>query len=277
MMMTRQFAFTHKDFNRLRTLVKHHTGISLSELKQDLLYRRLSPRLKALGLRSFADYCLHLSQQNSYELEQFTNAITTNLTAFFREPHHFEYLAAAALPEIMQRKGKSRRLRIWSAGCSSGEEPYSLAIVIKESQLSANWDVKILATDIDSNMLAQAKRGIYSEERVEGLSQERLKRFFLKGQGNHRGMVKVAPQLRELVCFGRLNLLQDWPMPGPFDILFCRNVVIYFDKETKHHMFDRFADAMNTGDHLFVGHSESLFHISERFQLVHKTIYRKVA
>ncbi|MGH8606530.1 MAG: CheR family methyltransferase [Gammaproteobacteria bacterium] len=276
--MTRPFAFTPKDFDRLRGLVRRHTGISLSELKQDMVYRRLSPRLKELGLTSFAEYCQRLSESNGEELEQFTNAITTNLTAFFRELHHFEYLANTALPELIAKKAPSRRLRIWSAGCSSGEEAYSLAIVVKESLLdSADWDVRILATDIDSNMLSKARQGIYSQERVQDLSHERLQRLFLKGRGSHRGMVKVVPQLRSLVHFKRLNLLHEWPMRGPFDIIFCRNVVIYFDQETKRAMFDRFAELMGDGNHLFVGHSESLFRLSDHFHLVHKTIYRKVA
>ncbi len=275
--MTRLFAFAPKDFDRLRGLVRRHTGISLSELKQDMVYRRLSPRLKELGLTSFGEYCQRLSESNSEELEQFTNAITTNLTAFFREPHHFEYLANIALPELIAKKAPSRRLRIWSAGCSSGEEAYSLAMIVQESLLdSAGWDVRILATDIDSNMLTKARQGIYSQERVQDLSQERLQRLFLKGRGSHRGMVKVVPQLRSLVHFKRLNLLHEWPMRGPFDIIFCRNVVIYFDKETKCAMFDRFAELMSHGNHLFIGHSESLFRLSDRFQLVHKTIYRKV-
>ncbi|MGH6634721.1 MAG: CheR family methyltransferase, partial [Gammaproteobacteria bacterium] len=164
--MRRLFAFTPKDFDRLRGLVRHHTGISLCDLKQDMVYRRLSPRLKELGLTSFAEYCQRLSR-GSGEIEQFTNAITTNLTSFFREPHHFEYLANTALPELSAQKASSRRLRIWSAGCSSGEEAYSLAMVVKESLPdSPEWDVRILATDIDSNMLTKAKSGIYSQERV---------------------------------------------------------------------------------------------------------------
>lgn len=276
--MTRLFAFTPKDFDRLRGLVRRHTGISLRDLKQDMVYRRLSPRLKELGLTCFAEYCQRLSGGSSDEIEQFTNAITTNLTSFFREPHHFEYLANTALPELIAQKGRLRRLRIWSAGCSSGEEAYSLAMVVKESLPdSAEWDVAILATDIDSNMLAKARRGIYSQERVQDLSKGRLKRFFLKGRGSHRGMVKVVPQLRSLVHFKWLNLVHEWPMRGPFDIIFCRNVVIYFDKETKCATFDRFAELMGNGNHLFVGHSENLFRLSDRFHLVHKTIYRKVA
>lgn len=275
--MTRLFAFTSKDFDRLRGLVRRHTGISLCELKQDMVYRRLSPRLKELGLTSFAEYCQRLSW-GSGEIEQFTNAITTNLTSFFREPHHFEYLANTALPELIAQKARLRRLRIWSAGCSSGEEAYSLAMVVRESLPdSAEWDVRILATDIDSNMLTKAKRGIYSQERVQDLSEERLKRFLLKGRGSRRGMVRVVPHLRSLVHFKRLNLVDEWPMRGPFDIIFCRNVVIYFDKETKCATFERFAELMGNGNHLFVGHSENLFRLSDRFHLVHKTIYRKVA
>jgi len=276
--MTRLFTFTPKDFDRLRGLVRRHTGISLCALKQDMVYRRLSPRLKELGLTCFAEYCQHLSEGDSDEVEQFTNAITTNLTSFFREPHHFEYLANTALPELIEQKASLRRLRIWSAGCSSGEEAYSLAMVVKESVPDlAEWDVRILATDIDSNMLTNAKSGIYSQERVQELSEGRLKRFFLKGRGSHRGMVRVAPQLRSLVHFKQLNLVHEWPMRGPFDIIFCRNVVIYFDKETKCATFDRFAELMGNGNHLFVGHSENLFRLSNRFHLVHKTIYRKVA
>lgn len=206
---------------------------------------------------------------------QFVNAITTNLTAFFREVHHFDYLATTLLPALLQDKVR-RRLRLWSAGCSTGEEPYSLAMVVRETlPASVGWDTKILATDIDSNVLATARLGVYSTERASGLSPQHLQRWFRRGTGANAGLMRVVPALQELITFRQLNLMHDWPLRGPFDIIFCRNVAIYFDKATQRRLFDRFADQLDRQGYLFVGHSESLSAITERFELLGKTIYRK--
>ena len=274
--MDREFRFTDRDFTRIRALVSQHTGIALSEAKREMVYSRLVRRLRALRLESFEHYYTLLEAGDAGELVQFVNAVTTNLTAFFREAHHFDALAATLLPELMRNQARNRRLRLWSAGCSTGEEPYSIAMVVQETLPAAeNWDVKILATDIDSNVLSTASRGIYSEERLSGISRPRLQRWFRKGTGANAGLVRVVPELQALISFRQLNLMHAWPMRQPFDVIFCRNVVIYFDKATQRRLFDRFANGLDRAGYLVVGHSESLFNITERFALLGKTIYRK--
>ena len=265
-----------KDFNFIRSLVGQRTGIVLSDLKRDMVYGRLVRRLRQLGLSSFTDYCNVLKNGNEHELNQLTNAITTNLTSFFREPHHFEFLSDTLLPELIRHK-RDRKLRIWSAGCSSGEEPYSIAMTIKEIVTdSHNWDIRILATDIDSNMIVTASSGIYSEDRINGIGQSRLKRWFYRGKGSNEGLVKASNELKELISFKQLNLIHEWPMKGPFDFIFCRNVVIYFSKETQKVLFNRFANLLDENAHLFIGHSESLYKVCDQFKLFGKTIYQKV-
>lgn len=272
------YNFSDADFNSIRQLVSFHTGISLSDSKSELVYGRISKRLRALGLRSFGDYCELLNNNPGDELEHFSNAITTNLTSFFREQHHFECLAQKVVPMLMERYRKTGRLRIWSAGCSTGEEPYSLAITLSEAIPDINSrDIKILATDLDTNVVQTAGSGIYQEKRVEGLSEDRCRRWFRRGKGRHTGMVRVIPELQELITFRQLNLMKDWPMQGLFDVIFCRNVVIYFDKPTQRVLFDRFANVMRPESHLFIGHSETLSNISERFQLIDKTIYQRLS
>jgi chemotaxis protein methyltransferase CheR len=271
-----EFSFTTQDFDCIRTLVNQQTGIVLSEAKRDLVYGRLTKRLRHLGLDSFEAYCQMLQTGDAAEVEQLVNAITTNLTMFFRESHHFEHLATTLLPALMDAKGHNRRLRLWSAGCSTGEEPYSIAMVCKEIiPATGGWDVKILATDIDSNVLATAQQGIYNAERVQGMSPQRLQRWFQKGQGSHAGLVRVVPEVQQLITFRQLNFMHAWPIRGPFDVIFCRNVVIYFDKATQRQLFERFADLLDARGHLFVGHSESLFKVTNRFELLGKTIYRR--
>lgn len=272
----RDFRFSEKDFQCLRGLVRRHAGINLSEAKRDMVYSRLSRRLRALGLKRFSDYCRLIEDEDPEELVNFTNAITTNLTAFFREPHHFDYLAGTLLPALWAAKSDDRRLRIWSAGCSTGEEPYSIAMVVKEGlPAGETWDARILATDLDSEVLARAQAGIYAQERIAGLPAARLRRWFLRGCGPSQEKVRVAPELQRMITFRQLNLLNAWPMKGPFDVIFCRNVVIYFDKSTQRALFDRIAGMLEIGGHLIVGHSESLYRVSDRFELIGKTIYRK--
>jgi chemotaxis protein methyltransferase CheR len=275
-MSQREYAFSDTDFNRLRSLVSEHTGISLSDAKRDLVYGRLSKRLRAHGLTSFSAYAEFLSENLGDELQEFTNAITTNLTSFFREAHHFDYLRDHVFPELRARKPNNHRIRIWSAGCSTGEEPYSIAISVLESfpELK-NWDVKILATDLDTNCVQHGSAGVYAQERVESMSQDRLRRWFRKGSGEFEGKVLVDEKLKELITFKQLNLMSEWPMRGPFDVIFCRNVVIYFDKSTQRMLFDRYAELVADDAHLFIGHSESLFNVTEKFKLLNKTIYRR--
>lgn len=268
--------FTERDFNFIRHLVREQAGISLSEHKRELVYGRLAKRLRGLGLRTFSDYCRIIEERAETEIGELINAITTNQTSFFRENHHFEYLAETILPKILQHDSHRRRIRIWSAGCSTGEEPYSLAMTLRENlPINQGCDVKILATDIDSNVLAKAAAGVYSIAQTNGISAPRLRRWFQKGRGAHTGQVKVNRALSEIITFLPLNLMHSWPMKGPFDIIFCRNVVIYFEKSTQKILFNRFADVLAQEGYLFIGHSESLFNVSDRYKLIGRTIYRQ--
>ncbi len=269
--------FTDADFSCIRELAYHHTGISLSDHKRCLVYSRLRKRLQALGIRQFREYCDLLKCENNDEVEQFINAITTNLTYFFREEHHFDYIRAYLVTELLKPGGMQQPIRILSAGCSTGEEPYSIAITLLEIiENIAKHDIQILATDLDSNALATASAGIYSLKSVDGIDEQCLHRWFLRGKGAQQGNVRVAPALREMVTFKRLNLLKDWPINGQFDIVFCRNVVIYFDKPTQQALFERLARHMRPGSLLFVGHSENLNHLAAEFRLIGNSIYQKV-
>jgi len=269
------YEFTDHDFRRLRELVYRYTGIRMADNRRDLIYNRLSRRLSALGLASFAEYREFVEQGHEEELEAFCNAVTTNHTAFFREAHHFDYLTDTLIPELLQRNRDRRRLRIWSAGCSSGEEPYTLAMVLRESIPDLhNWDVRILATDIDSSVLARAVEGIYHWRNVKGIPDLRLKRWFQRGKGRHQGQVRVKPELRQMICFRKMNLLEGWPMKGPLDLIFCRNVLIYFDQATQARLFERFSGILRPEGHLFIGHSESPMGLVDCYELIGKSIYR---
>lgn len=269
----REFAFTDADFDYIRRIVAEQVGISLADHKRQLVYGRLSRRLRALRLPSFGDYCRLLEEDGSSEIGNLVNAITTNVTSFYREAHHFELLGGTLIPERLSQKAD--RLRIWSAGCSSGEEPYSIAITVAEALGSARIDGKILATDIDANCLAQAKNGVYSQDDIEKVSPAQRRRWFQKGSGSQTGKARVKDDLKRLITFNSLNLMHPWPMNGPFDAIFCRNVVIYFDKDTKAKLVSRFADLLRTGGYLFLGHSESLHGVSQRFRLAGRTAYKK--
>ena len=275
MMRLREFEFGNEDFEALRKLVKQITGINLSDQKRELVYGRLARRLRALQLQSFAQYRDLLARDGGREIAQFCNAITTNLTSFFREPHHFDYLRDQVLAP-MADSGAARRLRIWSAGCSTGEEPYSLAMTILEALPDVRrWDVRILATDLDSDVLERGRRGVYTEERLKNLSLQRRSRFFRERREREGLCYEVAPELKSLITFKQLNLMHALPMRGPLDAVFCRNVVIYFDKPTKQRLFGRYAQKLVDGGYLFLGHSESMYGLSEDFDLVGRTIYRK--
>lgn len=275
----REFHFTGADFRFIRELIAERTGIILSEGKRDLVYGRLSRRLRELGMSQFRDYCGLLETGHDEEMVEFVNAITTNLTSFFREDHHFEFLGKTLLPNLIKQKlqtNAARRLRIWSAGCSTGEEPYSIAMVVKEAIGNhEGWDIRILATDLDTKVLEKASNGIYDQNRVEGLSKARLKRWIKKGSGNNQGRVRMSSELQELITFKQLNLMNDWPMQGPFDLIFCRNVVIYFNKPTQQVLFERYANLLDDKGHLFLGHSETMFQKTERYELIGKTVYQK--
>jgi chemotaxis protein methyltransferase CheR len=274
--LAHEFELTDSEFKRLRELVHARTGIALSEAKRELVYGRLARRLRKLKLTSFAEYCRLVESAESEELQELTNAITTNLTAFFRENHHFEQLGVETLPQIASRRSAMRRVRLWSAGCSTGEEPYSMAIVLREGLARLpNWDIKLLATDIDSKVVATAAEGVYAADRFKGVSAERVRNWFSQVTGRP-GFCAASADLKALITFKQLNLLEPWPVKGPFDVIFCRNVVIYFDKATQRRLFDRMADLQEPGGWLFIGHSENLLHVTRRYKLVGRTVYRRV-
>ena len=274
----REYLFTTTDFNRLRDRIGSHSGISLSDSKLDLVYGRLSKRLRARGLTRFSDYCELLESGDREEMQHFVNALTTNLTSFFREEHHFDHLRDEISKHLANRLLSGKPVRIWSAGCSTGEEPYSIAMTLAESIPGIeNQDFRILATDLDNSVVAHAASGIYSNSQIEGLPLESRNRWFEKGSGKYEGFIRTSAMLRKLIAFRPLNLMGDWPMTGRFDVIFCRNVVIYFDKQTQRLLFDRFADTMQADSTLFIGHSETLHNISDRFAPVGKTIYRKIS
>ena len=268
----KEFDFTRADFERVRALIYRQAGISLADSKQEMVYSRLARRLRATGIQSFATYLDDLEAgRMEQEWEAFTNALTTNLTSFFREAHHFPLLAEHVL-RLRARAGEP--LTIWCSASSTGEEPYSIAMTVCEAFNTLTPNVQIVATDIDTNVLATASEGVYGVERVEKMSQERLKRFFLRGKGRHEGMVRVRPELRQLVSFRQLNLLSDsWPVNGQFDAIFCRNVMIYFDKNTQRKILARFVPMMKPHALLFAGHSENFLYVSESLRLRGKTVY----
>ncbi|HZO23146.1 MAG TPA: protein-glutamate O-methyltransferase [Steroidobacteraceae bacterium] len=273
----REFAFSDEDFEALRKLVKQITGINLSEQKRELVYGRLARRLRALQLRSFAQYREFLAGDSGSEIAQLCNAITTNLTSFFREPHHFDYLREHVLEPLRASSARASRLRIWSAGCSTGEEAYSLGITVLETFPDASrWDVRILATDLDSDVLAHARGGIYPAERLKNISAERRARFFVERSEADGPCYEVLPELKALIAFKQLNLMHPLPMHGPLRAIFCRNVVIYFDKNTQRELFARLSRLQRPGDLLCLGHSESLFKVSDDYTLMGKTVYRRV-
>jgi chemotaxis protein methyltransferase CheR len=265
------------EFQFLRDFVYRHCGIALSEQKRQLVQGRLLRRLRALGLKEFASYCELLRKDPDAELGELASVISTNVTAFFREMHHYDLLVEQLLPHWLEEKKQGGRLRIWSAGCATGEEPYALAMVLAEAleRTGSHVDARILATDLSPQALEHAQAGMYALERMEGVSTERRRRWFLRGEGQYEGYACVHQRLRDLVTIQPLNLLHDWPMRGPFDAIFCRNVVIYFDKPTKQRLFERYAGLLAPGGYLFLGHSESMHGLSDAFDLVGRTVYRK--
>jgi chemotaxis protein methyltransferase CheR len=265
-------ALTDAEFERFRLLILGAAGIHLRENKRRLLMARLGPRLQQLGLESFsAYYDYQAGEASGRELTVLINRITTNKTSFFREPHHFEFLARHVVP-----RAREHRLRIWSAACSSGEEPYSIAITLREATGGlAGWDVRILASDIDTEMLARAEAGIYSLESLEGIPGHRLRAHFLRGYGGYEGMAQVRPELRRLLNFRRINLIEPaWPVEERFDVVFCRNAIIYFDRPTQERIVERLAARLHPGGHFFSGHSETLFWARDLLAPVQPTIYR---
>jgi chemotaxis protein methyltransferase CheR len=273
----REFGFTDADFDSLRKLARELAGISLSDSKRELVYGRVSRRLRELGMTSFADYrALLAGPQGADEVGEFINAVTTNLTAFFREKHHFEYLREHFLLPRAADAAASRRIRIWCSAASTGEEPYSIAITVAEAIPDwQRWDIRILATDLDTNVLRHAAAGLYTEDRVRDLPRALVSKYFTRAGEGDAARLKVNPGIAQMIAFRQLNLIQPLPMKGPLDVIFCRNVIIYFDKDTQRELFARMAPLQRPGDVLFLGHSETLFKVSEDWKLVGKTVYRR--
>ena len=265
----REFVFTAADFERVRKLIYGRAGISLSTSKREMVYSRLGRRLRALGLSDFREYLRLLENGDGAEWEAFTNSLTTNLTAFFREAHHFPLLA-----DLLQRHKGSGQIALWCSAASTGEEPYSMAMTAVEAFGTLTPPVRILATDIDTSVLAKAEQGVYAMERLEKMPPERVRRFFLRGKGQQAGQVRVRDELRAMIDYRQLNLLDaSWPIRGPFHAIFCRNVMIYFDKPTQYGILQKFLPLLRPDGLLFAGHSESFHHAADLFRPRGKTVY----
>jgi chemotaxis protein methyltransferase CheR len=264
----RDFLLTDGDFSRVRALIHQRAGIALGEQKREMVYSRLSRRLRELGMNDFTSYLALLEgEKDSAEWQAFTNALTTNLTAFFREAHHFPLLAEHA-------KKCAAPVTVWCSAASTGEEPYSIAMTLIEALGSRAATASVIATDIDTQVLEKAAAGVYTMEQVSKLPLERLKRFFLKGSGARAGQVRIRPEVAAMVKFGQLNLLDtQWGLKEPFDVIFCRNVMIYFDKPTQNRILQRFAPLMKPQGLLFAGHSENFSYASQPFRLRGQTVY----
>jgi len=268
-----EFSFSDADFQRVRELIYQRAGISLNAGKQAMVYSRLSRRLRETSHRTFAGY-LQWLQANSgpsgeAEWQEFVNCLTTNLTSFFREDHHFH----ALVDDLRERQG--RALRIWCSAASTGEEPYSIAMTVAEA-LGSQTKVQIVASDIDTKVLATAQRGVYDAE-ARGLSAERLARHFMRGKGGNAGFIRIKPELAKVIEFRPFNLMgRNWSLGEPFDIIFCRNVMIYFDAPTQRQVLQQMHGVLKPGGLLYVGHSENFTESRDLFHLRGKTIYQRV-
>ncbi len=266
----REFEFQERDFQTVRELIYARAGINLKSGKQEMVYSRLARRLRALKLDSFRGYLALLEDAGAPEWEAFINAITTNLTHFFREPHHFEILARQ-----YRNSATNRPFRVWSAAASTGEEVYSVAITLAEVGAGIAPQPSILGSDLDTNVLEHARRGIYSVDQLESLSLERRKRFFLRGTGPRQGYAKVTDRIQHGIRFKNINLTSaNWGIDEQFDAVFCRNVMIYFDKQTQCTILEKLRRVLQPNGRLYVGHSENLFHAKDLYQLCDRTVYR---
>jgi chemotaxis protein methyltransferase CheR len=272
-----EFAFTWSDFRQIAELVHSEAGIVLTETKANLVYSRLAKRLRAIGLRSFREYCALIEgSDGADERQAMIAAMTTNVTRFFREAHHFDYLKKHILSNLQDAIRKGYRVRIWSAGASSGEEAYSIAVTVLEAiPEAAEQDVLILATDIDPEMLRRGEAGIYQARQFGDVPADIKKKWFRSVARNGEAEFEVAPELRALVRFKELNLLHEWPMTGRFDVIFCRNVMIYFDEPMQNEVWRRFARQLPPGGLLCIGHSERIVGATLPFELVGQTVYRR--
>ena len=268
-----------REFNRLSAFIYEMCGIKMPPVKRTMLEARLQKRLRTIGYHSFAEYCDYLMSPRGMqqELIAMIDLVTTNKTDFFREPEHFAYLVDRVLPAWYRDVGRGRKLKIWSAGCSSGEEPYTLAMVLSDfAELNQGFSFDILATDISTRVLEKASSAIYEEERVEGIPIVTKRKYLLKSKDKDRCLVRIVPALRQKVRFGRLNFMDDdFCLPEQMDIIFCRNVVIYFDRQTQERLFNKFYRNLKPGGHLFIGHSETLNGLDVPLVQTFPTVYRR--
>ncbi|WP_394129216.1 CheR family methyltransferase [Shewanella maritima] len=267
--LEKEFPMLSADFEMIQNMAHQHSGIVLPDRKRQMVYSRLSRRIRQLGIASFSEY-LALVNQSDEEFASFINALTTNLTSFFREKHHFDFLKNTITPMWLARK--QRRLRVWSAACSTGEEAYSIAMTLAKPFASPEWDFKILATDLDTNVLNTAKQGQYSRDAMANIPPD-LADSYIKSHTSKQHIF-ISERIKRLIHFKQLNLLEHWPMKGPFDVIFCRNVFIYFDHETKVNIIKRFRRLLADDGVLIIGHSENLMQVSDEFTFSGQTIYR---
>ena len=279
MLTAESVVLSERDFRKISSMVYEHCGIKLCDDKKELVRARLTKRLRLSNFNSFAQYMKHvLKDKTGKEFSLLIDAISTNLTSFFREPQHFEFVRDKFLPLLLEQKQKERnfKIRAWSAGCSSGEEPYSLAITLLDSvEGGGRWDIKVLATDISTSILETAKAGIYDNQRIQPVSSMQRQKYLTLRSVNDQTMFEVNWALKNVVIFKYLNLIKDWPVTVPLDFIFCRNVMIYFDKATQTQLVNRFWNQLNPGGILFTGHSESLAGIEHKFNYIQPTIYIK--
>jgi len=272
----KKIALSDEEFTKLRDLVYKISGISLSETKRELVISRFSRRLKALRLKSFSDYHnLLISPSGFTEVQNFINSITTNKTDFFREAHHFDFLVSKIIPMLISKK--KRVVKIWSAACSTGEEPYTIAMVMAKHFVEKyDIPVKILATDIDTNVLTVASKGVYDSSIISVLPEEYMKKYFLRGKDDSSGLYKVKENIRKMVTFKQLNFVAtEYPITTTFDVIFCRNVIIYFNPETKRRVVNKLYRYLNPGGYIMMGHSETLFDMVDGLVYLKNTVYQK--
>ncbi len=267
---------TDSEFKKVTEFVYSYCGIHLHDGKKEMVKARLGKQMRLKGFTEFEPYFRHvMGDESGNEIITLINAISTNLTSFFRESKHFDYLQNKVIPSINDERSRGSRVRVWCAGCSTGEEAYTLCMVFLEQLRVPSVDFKILATDISTRVLELAVGGTYSADRMRGVPPDLVRKYFMKGTNNHKGLFRVKEQLREPIRFARLNLMQPFPMRGPFDVIFCRNVMIYFDQPSRESLVEKFFNLLGSGGHLFVGHSESLTGIRHSFKYVGPSIYRR--
>ncbi|ADH86377.1 CheR family methyltransferase [Desulfurivibrio alkaliphilus] len=273
----RKTQLTDALFQKFSALVYEKAGIYLKPEKKELLNARLGKRLRALGIDSFSDYYNHVVHDTSgEELVQMIDVVSTNFTSFFRENSHFEFMADHALPDLVARRNGKKEVVIWSAASSSGEEPYTIALVAEDFfEQQPGWGYRIMATDISTRVLAHAQRGVYPMDRVVKVPKNYLKKYFQRGQGRAAGHVRIKDALRRRISFERFNLMDQFPWNGSLDIIFCRNVMIYFNRETQQQLVNKFYQSLAPGGYLFIGHSESISSLKHNFVPAASTVYRK--